>query len=401
MESAAPETRSPSSCLTPRKLLIRGVNWLGDAVMTTPALMRLRQYVPEARISLLTHQKLAELWRHHPALDEVLTIQPGESIWSIARRIRAEGFDVALVLPNSPRSALEMWLSGIPHRIGYARPWRSWLLTEAVPTRPGRVRMHRRSTSEIRRLVAGAAKPGGVPEPRVPEAHSAGHQMHDYLLLASRLGANPAPLSPRLEITPEEVQAVEVDLVVKWGAPVHAGKVESNRVWLGLNPSAAYGSAKCWPAENFAAVVGEVSSHIPSSVWLIFGDARDRELCERIARSSHGRCVNLAGKTSLRELMALLKLCRVVLTNDSGPMHVAAALGTPVVVPFGSTSPELTAPGLPGEGRHRLIQSAADCSPCFRRTCPIDFRCMKGIPVERVAATVQQVFEESQASSKP
>jgi heptosyltransferase-2 len=98
--------------------------------------------------------------------------------------------------------------------------------------------------------------------------------------------------------------------------------------------------------------------------------------------------LNLAGKTSLRELMALLKLCRVVLTNDTGPMHVAAALGIPVVVPFGSTSPELTAPGLPGDPRHQLLQSAAPCSPCFRRVCPIDFRCMTGISSERVSAAV-------------
>ena len=101
---------------------------------------------------------------------------------------------------------------------------------------------------------------------------------------------------------------------------------------------------------------------------------------------------NLAGKTSLRELMALLKLCRVLLTNDSGPMHVAAALGTPVVVPFGSTSPELTGPGLPGDARHRLLKSDAPCAPCFLRECPIDFRCLNGITVERVVEAVLQAI---------
>lgn len=111
-------------------------------------------------------------------------------------------------------------------------------------------------------------------------------------------------------------------------------------------------------------------------------------VCAEIERLANGRVLNLAGRTTLRELMALLKSCRVVLTNDSGPMHLAAALGTPVVVPFGSTSPELTGPGLPGEARHAVLRSAAPCSPCFLRECPIDFRCMTGITVESAVDSV-------------
>ena len=127
-------------------------------------------------------------------------------------------------------------------------------------------------------------------------------------------------------------------------------------ILLGLNPGAEYGPAKRWPAESFAAVAREVSRKIGNCVWLAFGGAGDWQLCNDIARLAGGGVLNLAGKTSLRQLMALLKLCRVVLTNDTGPMHVAAALGTPVVVPFGSTSPELTGPGLPGDPRHQLLQ---------------------------------------------
>jgi heptosyltransferase-2 len=159
-------------------------------------------------------------------------------------------------------------------------------------------------------------------------------------------------------------------------------------ILLGLNPGAEYGPAKRWPAESFAAVAREVSRRNTNCLWLAFGGAGDRELCGDIARLAGDRVLNLAGKTSLRELMALLKLCRVVLTNDSGPMHVAAALGIPVVVPLGSTSPELTGPGWPGDPRHQLLKSAAPCSPCFRRTCPIDFRCMTGISPERVVEAV-------------
>src|SRR5208283_4678389 len=125
--------------------------------------------------------------------------------------------------------------------------------------------------------------------------------------------------------------------------------------------------------------------------WILFGGKSDQPLTAQIEsqiRNSKFEIRNLAGKTSLRELMAVLKSCRVLLTNDTGPMHVAAALGTPVVVPFGSTSPELTGPGLPGDPHHQLLTSAAPCAPCFRRACPIDFRCMTGISVERVVEAV-------------
>jgi heptosyltransferase-2 len=142
--------------------------------------------------------------------------------------------------------------------------------------------------------------------------------------------------------------------------------------------------------EKFIAAAREIQQRT-DCVWILFGGKSDAFITDQIESASGQRsatCFNLAGKTSLRELMALLKLCHVLLTNDTGPMHVAAAVGTPVVVPFGSTSPELTGPGLPGDLRHRLLKSAAPCSPCFLRACPIDFRCMNGIHVERVVATV-------------
>ena len=159
---------------------------------------------------------------------------------------------------------------------------------------------------------------------------------------------------------------------------------------FGLNPGAEYGPAKRWPIERFIAAAKEIQQRT-NCVWLIFGGKNDVAIANQIeseTQNSKFKIQNLAGKTTLRELMSLLKLCRVLLTNDSGPMHVAAALGTPVVVPFGSTSPELTGPGLPGDARHRLLKSDAPCSPCFLRECPIDFRCMNGITVERVVEAV-------------
>jgi heptosyltransferase-2 len=255
----------------------------------------------------------------------------------------------------------------------------------------------------------------GAPSSATPRPQDrTAHQIYDYLHLAAALGANPEPLPPKLEITAAEMREAGEELtkvlpVVGQASrlsseplvpPTNAGQtpMQTGRtpaplpVLLGLNPGAEYGPAKRWPAESFAAVAREVSRKHGNCAWLAFGGANDWHLCSDIARLAGGGVVNLAGKTSLRQLMALLKLCRVLLTNDSGPMHVAAALGTPVVVPFGSTSPGLTGPGSPGDTHHQLLQSGAPCSPCFRRVCPIDFRCMTGISPGRVVEAVSRAL---------
>ncbi len=385
--------RSSDSSSPPPRVLVRGVNWLGDAVMTTPALHRLREYLPNSHITLLTTANLAELWLTHPSLNEVLSFAPGESPWTVAARLRPAQYDLALVLPNSPRSAMETWLTGIPRRIGYARSWRRWFLTQSVAPRAGVVTMHKLSRREVVHRIRHAEEKGHPSSVlHQSEATAAAipiqaHHIHHYLHLAAALGANPEPLAPRLVVSAEEVSKVETSLHLRLRDQIAMGSQQS-MMWLGVSPSAAYGPAKRWPAEHFAAVAREVSRKLKHCVWLVLGGSEDVKLCDEIAQHAGSPVINLAGQTSLRELMAVLKLCRALLTNDSGPMHVAAALGTPVVVPFGSTSPELTGPGLPGDARHHLLKCAAPCSPCFRRTCPIDFRCMTGIGIEQVLDAV-------------
>lgn len=368
----------------PGRILVRGVNWLGDAVMTTPALQRLRERFPQAHIALLTREKLAALWRHHPSLDSVLTVSRRENPWTVGWRLQAERFDLACVLPGSYRSALEVWFAAIPRRVGASRSGRNWLLTETVAPVPGHRPMQKLSAREVkRRIRAGPARP--------PASSGWRHQMLDYLHLAAALGASPTPLAPRLEVTPEELQAAKALCRTR----LEAGRPGAqDALWLGLNPGAAYGPAKQWPADRFAAVARQVAGRKPGVWWLLFGEDKDEELCAGIARAVGERALNLAGATSLRQLMALLKLCRVLLTNDSGPMHLAAAMGTPTVVPFGSTSPELTAPGLPEDPRHHILRAHAPCSPCFRRSCPIDLRCMNEITVEAAAAAVGQACQD-------
>jgi heptosyltransferase-2 len=341
--------------------------------MTTPALLRLREKFPGAHIAILTPEKLTGLWKNHPAVDETISFSPGENIFSIGKKLRAGKFALALVLPNSPRSAVEVFLAGIPQRIGCSRPWRNFSLTQTVAPRTEVVKMHKRSTGEIKKLIA------ENPEPRTqnPATPKSAHQIFEYLNLSAALGANPESLPPQLFVLPEEIETAKKKF----------GLEKITQPIFGLNPGAEYGPAKRWPVERFVAAAKEIQQRT-NCVWILFGGKGDSQLCGRIEseiQNSKFKIQNLAGKTSLRELMSLLKLCRVLLTNDTGPMHVAAALGTSVVVPFGSTSPELTGPGLPGDARNHLIKSDAPCSPCFLRECPIDFRCMNGISVERVA----------------
>jgi heptosyltransferase-2 len=356
----------------PKKILIRGVNWLGDAVMTTPALLRLREKFPNAKITILTPEKLRDLWLHHPVIDETISFAPGESIFAVGKKLRTRKFDLALVLPNSPRSALEVFFARIPQRIGYARPLRNFFLTRAVEPRAGAVKMRKRSESEIRRLIA------QNPESRIqnPEIQKTSHQIFEYLNLAAALGANPEPLAPQLFVAPEEIEAAKIKF----------GLEKITQPVFGLNPGAEYGPAKRWPVEKFTAAAQEIQRQT-NCIWILFGGKGDLKLTAQIASVIRESRLT-SGKTSLRELMAVLKLCRVLLTNDTGPMHVADALGTPVVVPFGSTSPELT--GLIFSANAKILKSDAPCSPCFLRECPIDFRCMNGISVERVVEAVLQ-----------
>jgi heptosyltransferase II len=365
----------------PKKIIVRGVNWLGDAVMTTPALQRLREAYPGVTITLVTPLKLADLWKHHPCVDDLLTFAKGETIFQVGRRIRWGNFDLGIVFPNSPRSAIELWWGKVPRRFGYARPWRNFFLSDRVGEPDDLPKMRKRSVGEIKRLVATPVQQLRIP----PEAHHA----HHYLRLVAAVGADPTPLPPLLHVTPEEVA-----LFTK-----RFGVTYSREPVFGLNPGAEYGPAKRWPADRFITAAVDLHKQVGCR-WIIFGGLAEKPLADEIAAGirnalgagAEGMVVNAAGETTLRELCAGLKTCRLLITNDTGPMHVAAALGTPVIVPFGSTSPELTGPGLPGETRHALIKSTAGCSPCFLRECPIDFRCMQTIEPKMVVEAAQRAF---------
>jgi heptosyltransferase II len=364
----------------PQRILIRGVNWLGDAVMTIPALLRLRERFPQATLTLLTLDKLAPLWTPQPWVDQLLSFSRHDGLWRVSRRLRSGHHDLALALPNSHRSALELWLARIPRRFGLAAPGRTLMLTTAIAPRPGVVRMRKRTPAEARRRFH---QPHPSPEPLPPPE---AHQLHHYLHLVAALGADPTPISPRLEVAPQEQSRVRS----KFG-------LAPDETWLGLNPGAEYGPAKRWPIERFAAVATQIQESTRCR-WILFGGPADvhlaRHLESQLTRLRPGTAalpppVNLAGRTQLGELCAALQCCRCLLTNDTGPMHLAAALGVPVIVPFGSTSPELTGPGLPGDPHHRLLRHRVPCAPCFLRECPLTLECLKGISIGEVVHAVR------------
>jgi len=357
-----------------RHILIRGVNWLGDAVMSTPALMRLRETYPNARITLLCHQKLQELWEAHPAVDQVLVFSSEDSLWAISRRLARHKFDAAILFPNSPRSAMQVWLARVPVIVGMAAPWRNWMLTHAIPARRGHVPMRKRTPKEIHYLQSGRIKPEPPPPP-------AAHHLYHYLHIVAAVGANPEPLAPLVAVPPAIQERIQNRL-----GPL-SGPL------IGICPGAEYGPAKRWPKENFIKLALELYQRWNATIVLL-GGHHDAHTTAIIAKSAGDKVRDWAGQTSLGELAAVLKACRVVVANDSGPMHLAAAVGTPVVALFGSTSPLLTAPGLPGDKMHTILWQQAPCSPCFLRECPTDFRCLKEMTVDQVLKALAPLLDQ-------
>ncbi|MGA3328297.1 MAG: lipopolysaccharide heptosyltransferase II [Terriglobia bacterium] len=339
-----------------QRILVRATNWVGDAVMSLPALEALRAGFPRAEIVLLSKPWVSELYWHHPAVNRQIIYKPNSAhrgplgFAKLIRELQAERFDAALLFPNAFQAALMAWLARIPLRIGYARDGRGLLLHDAI-------------------------------EPPLPAAY--GHQVYYYLQLLFRAGAidKPQPV--------EEIQLRLTEAEKHWATrKMDALGLSGPRFLVGLAPGAAFGPAKRWLPERFAGLADRLIGALNADV-LIFGSAAERPLAEEIAGAMKHTPAIAAGETSLRQLLALMAQCRLIVTNDSGPMHLAAALGIPLVAIFGSTDERATGPlGT----RVRIVKRGVECSPCGRRVCPIDFRCMRDISVEEVfRATLELV----------
>jgi heptosyltransferase-2 len=326
-------------------VLIRGTNWIGDVVMTFPAIAAVRETLSTARITVLVKPWVADLVRMHPAVDEVLVYErPGRhegagGILKLARELRARRFDAAILLQNAIEAAIIARLAGIPVRAGYSTDARGLLLTHPV------------------RLEAGI---------------KAVHQSLYYVEMLEALGFTPsrAPLA----LTPTDAQRIAAEQhLVRFG-------IAGRRPIVGMAPGAAYGPAKRWFADRFAAVADRLAERFSCPV-LLFGSQGDRPSTEAVRSAAKTAIVDVAGRTNLGDAVALIARCDLFITNDSGLMHVAGALGVPTVAIFGSTNPKTTYPL--GE-RTVLVRRPVDCSPCLKQECPADFRCMDLVTVDEV-----------------
>ena len=336
--------------LKPFRILIRSSNWLGDAVMSVPSVRAIKQGRPDAHVTILTSPDLAPMWKLIPEVNDIITANTA-SVFSVVKVIRQQPkFDVAVLFPNSLRTALEVWLGGVLRRVGYRGHHRAWLLNQIVRERG---------------------------KPRPPE-----HQARRYLRIANELGADTGGGSVG------ETVSVPGD-----NPPISSG----SRLRLGLCPGAEYGPAKRWLPERFAEAAGAIAAEHPVE-WVLFGKSGDAAIGETIAKTLGERCLNRIGQTTLQQLIDELRTCRLLLTNDTGTMHLSALLGVPTVTIFGSTEPRLTGPL---GNNHVILRHHVECSPCFLRQCPIDFRCMKAVTVDEVVHSVLSMLGRGRSNPQP
>ncbi len=328
--------------------------------MCEPALRGLRRLFPDAQIALMVKPAVADLFAGHPALTRVLIYDTEgrhaglSSKWVLARQLRRQGFDLAVLFQNAFEAAFLTFLAGVPRRYGYATDGRSLLLSDPVAA---------------------------------PDRLTLVHQVRYYWDLLKPLGLTGDPTAPELVVFPEEEQAM--------AGRFTQGGLTASDVIVGINPGSTYGEAKRWLPERYAEVTERLCRTIRESREqqvgvVIFGAKGEERLGQEIAARLSSRSLVLSGATTIRELMAAVKRCAMLLTNETGPMHIASTFQVPVIAIFGPTDWRTTSPF---GSAHAIVRQPVDCAPCLLRECPIDHRCMTRVTVEQVyeAATKQVV----------
>lgn len=329
-----------NSALNPARILVHEVNWLGDLVMTLPALAALRRAFPTARLSVLIDHRLASFFDAGGLIDDVIPLHrsgrrfAAVELLRIASQLRSRRFDLAVVLPNSFVSALRVALAGIPVRAGFARDGRGWMLTN-------------RATPDAQLMKR--------------------HQVHYWLeMLNAALGVETDPSRIPVEVAPHHLARMR-----EWLA---ARRNDRSKL-VAVAPAAAYGPAKEWPQEHYVQLISSLAERGIQAA--LVGGPGDVQRCESIAAAVTCGAIIAAGQTNIGELMALLSLCNGFVGNDSGAAHVASALHVPTVAIFGSTNPARTGPLGP---RTTILYQGVECSPCLARTCRFGhYRCLRDI----------------------
>lgn len=342
----------------PDRILVRCPNWVGDVVMATPAIRALRVRFPKAHISVFLKTYVRPLLDGCPYVDEIIEYDPDRShlgvsgYYRLLGSLRGRRYDLGLILPNSFRAAWEMRFIGVPRRVGYRLQGRGWLLTDAVEApRDG----------AKRRIV---------------------NMVDYYLALCKSLGCSDLDRREELCTTPSGEASAQTLLAQHGISP-------DERV-IAVAPGAGYGPSKLYPVERYARVMDMLADRHRCRL-LVITSPREQSLAEELATRTAHPLVRIES-ASLDALKSILKRCSLLITNDTGPRHIAVAFGKPVVVVMGPTSPLYTDVNLE---KTFLVREPVECSPCQLKVCPIDHRCMTRISPERVVLAAETLLDFS------
>jgi heptosyltransferase-2 len=340
-----------------RRILVRSTNWVGDTVMMLPSLVAVRKTFPRAEITVLANPWVLPLLENHPAVDRTIVMDKGRGVIHAAKeilllisRLRNVRFDLAVLFQNAFEAALLSYLGGVRYRVGYNTDGRGVFLTHRV----------------IR-----------------DKAILSAHQVDYFLGLIDAMGWEVKETSPVVHVNEDDTKAVSMML--------SSEGICDDDMLVGLNPGAAYGPAKRWPAERFA-VIGDWASKRWSAKVVLFGSPSEEAIAEEVATLMNAEPLNVCGKTTLGQAMALIKRCNFFVTNDSGLMHIAAALNRPLVAVFGPTDHVQTKPV---SRNARMVRHDFECSPCLKEVCPLDHRCMLSIEPGEVWREMEDLKKEA------
>ncbi len=337
------------------KIVVRGTNWVGDAVMTIPALRQLRRIFPDSEITLHTRSRAQGIFQDADFIDKILTFEPEKSDFKTvlcqAKIWRERNFDLAVVLPNSFQSALVAKLGKAETRIGYAADKRSFLLTDALP---------------------------------VPTWKNERHEIFYYLNIVAEIerkffGETKVwENEPCFELNVSKERKAEARKILSENA------VDLSKKVVAFAAGSTNSRAKRWQTESFAELNDEIQAELNANIVLI-GSPDELDVSQEVAEKSKIKPIILTGKTTLAEVAAILSVCDLLVSNDTGPAHISAALGTKTLVIFGPTNPKTTQPW-----NSEIVYKNVECSPCMLRDCPIDHRCMTRISAEEVFEIVRE-----------
>ncbi len=339
---------------TPKRIFIKGLNWVGDALISTPAIAHLRETHPESRITLMARPWVAAVYEHNPHIDELWVHDESASQGAFlkgAKMVREGRFEVGIALPNSWRSALLLKLGDVKWRVGYAIGARGLLLN------------------------------GGVD---LPQEVLELHQVYYYLKLIEPMCGKPEVVA-RMALQPGEVERREIELML-----ARLG-LDRGKPIVGVAPGSINSEAKRWPAERFAELADRLAGEYGAEIVLL-GSGSEREVVGRVAAAMKQPAHNLAGEMTLGQVIPLIERLTALVCNDSGAMHLGAALGIPTVAIFGPTDWTTTYPFHP---RAKVVRAEGiDCAPCMLRDCPIDHRCMTRVSVDQALESLKTLMRE-------